>query len=64
MGKKIISSTEDVRVQQEQKVKDFTTEYYALCEKYHLQIVQSPLSIVDYVKPEPTINETKTSIAS
>lgn len=51
------SSTEEVKKAQEQKVKNFTSDYYTLCEKYGMQIVQSPLSIADYKKPEPPKNE-------
>jgi len=53
------SSTDEVKKAQEQKVKNFTSDYYTLCEKYGMQIVQSPLSIEDYVKPTPPPTEEK-----
>lgn len=53
------NSTEIIREQQEQKVKNFTSDYWTLCERYSLQIVQSPLSIQDYKKPEPPPAETQ-----
>ena len=52
-------NTEDIRLQEEQKVKNFTSDYYTLCEKYGLQIVQSPLSIAQYIKPTPPPAEEK-----
>lgn len=52
------SSNQIVKEVQEQKVKNFTSDYYQLCERYGLQIVQSPLSIADYIKPEPQKDET------
>jgi hypothetical protein len=57
MSNKHPSSTEIIKQQQEQKVKNFTSDYYTLCSKYKLQIVQSPLSIADYIPPEEVKNE-------
>ena len=53
------SSTKEIKDAQDQKVKNFTSDYYTLCEKYGMQIVQSPLSIADYVKPTPPPAEEK-----
>ena len=59
MSSKHPSSTELVKEAQQKKIDAFASEYYALCEKHGLQIVQSPLSVQDYKKPEPIPNENK-----
>jgi len=56
---KHLSSTDIIKEQQEQNVKNFTSDYYELCAKYKLQIVQSPLSIVDYQPIKEEKNENK-----
>ena len=51
------SSTDEVKKAEQKKVQAFTDDYYAICAKHGIQIVQSPLSLGEYKKPEPQKNE-------
>ena len=53
---KHLSGTELIQAEQKQKAENFASDYWTLCEKYGLQIVQSPLALGEYKKPEPTQN--------
>lgn len=69
MAKKHLSGTELIKEAQETKVKKFTDAYWKLCTEHKLQIVQSPLSVVEFVPPVPqmatqTNEETKQEITS
>ena len=55
---KHLNSTELIREAEQKKVQAFTDDYYAICEKHGMQIVQSPLALGEYKKPIPQTNET------
>ena len=63
---KHLNSTELIKEAEQKKVQAFTDDYYAICAKHGMQIVQSPLALGDYKKPEPPKNETpnQPSVAS
>jgi hypothetical protein len=57
------SSTKEVKDAQEAKVEAFTDDYYAICAKHGMQIVQSPLALGEYKKPEPPPQVEKPNVA-
>ena len=55
---KHLNSTELIKEAEQKKVQAFTDDYYAICAKHGMQIVQSPLALGEY-KPKPPTAEEK-----
>lgn len=63
---KHLSANEIIKEAEQVRVRTFTDAYWKLCTEHKLQIVQSPLSVVEFIPPVQvaTTNEEKPTVAS